>query len=211
MNKIILDPAAAYVIVTGGQFAGHALAATAPAKFVDEPSKPGEFTIEQGQQLLEAGKIQLAGDLRPTPVEKPEDAVVRLSDIEAVDGGKFLIRAPWMNEAETIKGENEARARLLEVQEAGLEVYRSTEAVAAKSLSPANAAAAGAAAITGEDGFSIVENGSNGYFDVIAPGKEPERVRGRANADKRLAELRAEAATPPLVVGPIVDDTADED
>src|SRR4051812_20767797 len=189
-----LNREAQYVIVTGGLYGGHTLVASHAVSIVDEPARPGEFTEEQAQHLLDAGKIQLASDLRPTPVERPEDAVVRLSDLEPMGDDKFLLRAPWLPEAETITGEEAARARLAEVQALGLEVYRSAEAAAAKTESPANAAAVAAATITGNDGFAIEETGSNGYYTVSGPNREPEKVRGKAAAEARLAELRAEAA-----------------
>ena len=206
-----LDANANYVIATGGQFGGHNLTATTPIKIVDEPARPAEFTAEQAEQLLVAGKIQLADDVRPTPVESPEDAVRRLAEIEAMDEGKFLIRAPWLAEAETVEGKEAAEVRFRNVILEGLKVYQAAEASAAETLSPANAASVAGAALTGSDGFQMIESGSNGYYDVVAPGREPERVRGKAKAEARLAELRVEAATPPIEP-PVVDpETLDPD
>ena len=192
-----LDPAINYVTATGGLYGGHTLVATHPVKIVEgEPSKPGEFTAEQAQHLLNAGKILPATDLRPTPVERPEDAVVRLSDVEEIENsGEFLIRAPWLPEgSETVKGRDEAAARLVEVRDEGLTKYRETIESLSGSMSPANAQAVAAAEIEGSDGFSITDDGSNGYYTITGPGDVSERIRGKANAEKRLAELRAEAS-----------------
>lgn len=189
-----LDPAGSYVTTTGGRYAGHDLVANHPITIVEEPSGPGQLTTEQGQQLLDARKIQLAADVRPTPVEKPEDAVRRLAVLERIEGDEFLLRAPWLPKAETISGEDKAHERLAEVRDLGIETYRSIEADAAKSTSPIVASDVAGAAITGGDGFSVEETGSNGYYTVVAPGREPEKVRGKANADKRLADLRIEIA-----------------
>lgn len=192
------DPAKNYVIAAAGLYAGHTLTASHDVTILDEPTRPGEFTPAIAEQLYDAGKLMLADDVRPTPVERPEDAVVRLADLEHIEDEKFLIRAPWLDEAETVTGADEAKARLLEVHDLGLEAYRAAETAAGRTLSPANAGAVAAATIAGDDGFSIIENGSNGYYDIVAPGKEPERVRGKTAAEKRLAELRVEAATPPI-------------
>ncbi len=194
MEKPVLDPSSNYVVVTGARYAGHDLPANHAAKFVEEPTAPGEFTIEQAQQLLDAGKLQLASDVRPTPVEKPEDEVERLTEMEAMGEDKFLIRAPWLGEGEVVAGADEAKARYAEVRDAGLETYRSVEAVAAKTLSGPNAGAVASNTLAGADGFGIVEAGSNGYYEVVAPGREPEKVRGKTNAEDRLAALRIEIA-----------------
>lgn len=197
-----LDPAASYVTTVGARYRGHDLAANYPVKIVEEPARPGELTEDEAQQLLDARKLMLAHDVRPTPIERPEDEVERLAEIEAMEDGKFLIRAPWLDGgSETVTGDDAARERFSAIKAEGLDKYRAAKDSAAKSgLSDANAGAVGSATITGSDGFGIVESGSNGYFEVLAPGREPEKVRGKANAEARLAELRTEAATPPVVV-----------
>lgn len=180
-----LDLNLAYVIATAGLYAGHRLVASHPVKIVEEPSAPGEFTEAQGQQLLDAGKVVPKSAMRPTPVETPEASVRRLAVLEPMGDDRFLLRAPWLDEAETITGEEPARTRLVEVYDLGLEAYRKAEEIAPL---------AGPATIAGDDGFAMDETGSNGYYTVTAPGKDPEKVRGKANAETRLAELRAEAA-----------------
>lgn len=192
-----LDPAADYVITTPGLYAGQTLVATHEIKIVDEPARPGEFTKEQAEQLLLGGRIQLASEVRPTPVERPEDGVLRLADVEAMEGGKFLIRAPWLpDQAEIVSGGIEkATARYEEVVALGLEAYNAARETAAASTSIANADAIAAATIAGNDGFQMIEAGSNGYYLVSGPNGEPETVRGKGKAEERLAELRAEAAT----------------
>jgi hypothetical protein len=194
MSKV-LDPNADYVVVTGGLYAGHTLVASAPVAIVEEPRKPGDLTTEQAQQLYDAGKLQLASEVRPTPVERPEDAVVRLSVLEPMEGGKFLLRAPWLPEgSETVTGdEDKAKARLAAIRDEGLATYEAVRSSAARK-NPESADAIAATTLAGGDGFQIVESGSIGYYTIIGPDREPERVRGKKAAETRLAEVRAEVA-----------------
>lgn len=205
------DPTISYVTAAGGLFAGHTLTARYPVTIVDEPARPAELTTEQAQHLVKAGKLIPASSARPTPVERPEDAVERLADLEPMEGDKFLIRAPWLPDgSETVTGEEQARARLAEVKQLGLDHYHAAEKAAAKTVDAQTAADVAGASITGGDGFGLSETGSNGYFTVSAPGKEPEKVRGREAAERRLAELRAEAAAATGNDGE-ADETRDED
>jgi hypothetical protein len=190
-----LDPNANYVVVSGGLYGGHTLVATHPVSIVEEPARPGEFTTEQAQHLLNGGRIQLGSEVRPTPVERPEDAVVRLSTLEPTGDGKFLIRAPWLPKgAEIVKGSSDAaNARLMKVREEGLTTYNEVRD-AVDDVNVADQIAANT--IAGGDALRIEETGSNGYYTIVgAPDREPERVRGKANAERRLAELRTELAT----------------
>jgi hypothetical protein len=191
------DPSISYVTAAGGRYADHDLAAGYPVKVTDEPTRPAEFTPAQMEQLVAGGKLVPVGTVRPTPVERPEDAVERLADLEPMEDDKFLIRAPWLDEAETVTGAEKAQARLVEVKEQGLEHYRKAEGIAAKTLAPNVAADVAGATLTGGDGFMITDDGSNGYYTITKPDGSTERVRGKDKAETRMAEMRAEAAAPP--------------
>ena len=180
-----------------GKFAtihGHDLNVGAPVKIVDgEPENPGDLTLDEATHLWAGGRIVYSEMARPTAVETPEQAAERLTDMEPLGDGKFLIRAPWLTESLTITGEEAAQTRRGEVVEEGVALYRNTAEVAGED------AAAGA---IGGDGWSMTEAGSNGYYEITGPGlDQPEKVRGKANAEQRLAELRGEAGGVTTQVG----------
>lgn len=172
-----------------GKFAtihGHDLNVGAPVKIVEgEPEKAGDLTLDEATHLWAAGRVVYSEMARPTAVETPEQAAARLTDMEPLGDDKFLIRAPWLTESLTITGAEAAHSRRDDVIAEGVSLYRNTAAVAG------DEAAAGA---IGGDGWSMTEAGSNGYYEITGPGlDQPEKVRGKANAEQRLAELRGEA------------------
>lgn len=182
------DKAKPLVMSRFGTLRGHALNAGAPITIVDDPSGRGEVTEAEAELLWNGGRLVYAGEARPTPVESPEDAAERLTVMEPLEPGLFLIRAPWLGEGERVQGREAADKRRAEVVQAGIDLHRETAEAAGTG--------AAAAALGNTDGFFMSEVGSNGYYDVGGPGIKTERVRGKANAEQRLAELRGEAGGP---------------
>lgn len=180
------DPTRSLAFARHGTLHGHTLHAAAPVRIVDEPSLSGELTHDDAVRLWSAGRIVYSEDARPTPVEKPEQAARRLTTIEPIGDDKHLIRAPWLSEGITVTGADKAMLRRDAVIAEGIELYGTTAEIGGE---------AAAASALGGDAFTITETGSNGYYDITGPGLvEPERVRGKANAETRVAELRGEAA-----------------
>ena len=182
------DKSKPLVMARFGTLRGHALNAGAPLTIVDDPEGPGEVTEDEAELLWGGNRITYADEARPTPVESPEDAAERLTVMEPLEPGLFLIRAPWLGEGERVQGREAADKRRAEVVQAGIDLHRKTADVAGSG--------AAAAALGNVDGFAMTEAGSNGYYDITGPGIEPERVRGKANAEQRLAELRGVAGGP---------------
>jgi hypothetical protein len=182
------DKAKPLVMARFGTLRGHALNAGAPVTIAAKPEGRGEVTEAEAELLWNGGRLVYAAEARPTPVESAEDAADRLTVMEPLEPGLFLIRAPWLGEGERVQGREAADKRRAEIVQAGIDLHRNTTEVAGSG--------AAAAALGNTDGFVMTEAGSNGYYEITGPGIEPERVRGRANAEQRLAELRGEAAGP---------------
>jgi hypothetical protein len=186
LDPAAFDPTRPLAIARHGTLNGHVLHAAAPVKVVDEPAAPGDLLHDDAARLWAAGRIVYAEDARPTPVEKPEQAARRLTVVEPLGDDKHLIRAPWLREGEIVTGTEATALRRDAVIAQGIELFGTTAEISGETA---------AANALGGDGFVITEAGSNGYYDITGPGlTEPERVRGRANAEARLAELRGAAS-----------------
>jgi hypothetical protein len=192
-----LDPTRPLVMTTGANVNGHDLMQRTAIEIVEEESdKPRELTVVQAEQLLNRGVLIYADRAVATPVETPRQTAERLADREELENGRVLIRAPWLTESEQV-AKGAADKRYAEVVEAGEQLYRET-------LAGGGPVEAAVLAVTATDGISVEETGSNGYYTVTAPGREPEKIRGRQNAEDRAAELRSEIAaetSPPVDSG----------
>ncbi|MFL6864116.1 MAG: hypothetical protein ACJ8DZ_14065 [Allosphingosinicella sp.] len=91
--------------------AGHAMAAGDPIAIVGEPKERGEVTEDQARRLWSGGTFVYAHEARPTPVESPEEAARRLTTMEDLGGGWYLINSPRLPEGEKVQGEDAATAR----------------------------------------------------------------------------------------------------
>jgi hypothetical protein len=172
-------------------------------------------------------------DFRPTPVadEQPaadpaqdQDWQVLAHGVEAIPGDaeNFFIKAEWLDETETVRGEEAAKARVEELR---------AEAIAKSAAAPvldddgnpidppqgdANDPAAeidGADPAQDQDSENAgdqdqaseasgalvsVEETGGGWYAIKAPWlAEPIKVRGEEAANKRAAEIAAEGAPPP--------------
>lgn len=188
------DASQPIVMARFGQLAGHNLNAGAPLAIVAEPSKPGEVDLDTAGQLWASGRAVYADMARPTPVETPLDAAKREADFEDLGGGWFLLRAPWLPDgAEKVQGEQAARDRLAVVIEAGVAYYTTLAEGTVVLPGEPDAETDAVADQSGAAEFAMTEAGSNGYYDITGPGlAEPLRIRGKANAEAKLAELRGE-------------------
>lgn len=118
LDPRLFDPAKPLRMGRFNTVNGHPLTPGANITIVEgEPKAAGEVTLDQATRLWSGRTFVYAEDARPTPVESPQDAAKRLIEVEPLDGGKFLLRAPWLDEAETYDTEaaaNERRAALIE-------------------------------------------------------------------------------------------------
>lgn len=160
-----------------GQLNGHPLAAGATVTVVDEESdEPRKITAELAARLWAGGTLSYADERYATPVESKEAYARRVTELEDLGGGWYLLRAPHLAEAEKIKGLEDAEKRRAEVISEGIELAPEVRQIGA---SP----------------FTFTEEGSNGWYEVHGPGlDEPLRVRGKAAAEAKVAELTTAAA-----------------
>jgi hypothetical protein len=174
------------VLARAGQVNGHQLEQGEALSVVDDESEQrGELTAEQAARLWSGGRVVYADRALPTPVESPEAYAERTTEVDDLGKGKFLIRAPWLSEAVTVSADSVAERRA-EIVSGGVERHR----LLIDRVGPE----AAAAVVTGADGFSLDDKG-NGNFEIAGPGlDEPLKVRGRANAEEKLDELRTAAA-----------------
>lgn len=191
------DAAQPMIMSRGHTVAGHPLVRSTRITIVDDESdKPGHLTAAQAEHLFRSGVLVYAANALPTPVETPRQAATRLATIEELGRGRFLIRAPWLDEGEKISGAEAAVKRHAEVIEDGVVQYREL-------LQKGGVVAAAAVLSEQDDGFALVEAGSNGYYEITGPGlDEPEKVRGKQKAEDRLAELRAAEAEKAAAIQP---------
>lgn len=189
LDPATFDRAKPLVLARGETINGHDLVAGTTVELVDEETDArAQLTEQQAVRLWAGGTLIYADRALPTPVESPRQMAERVTVLEPMGNGQFLLRAPWLGEGEIIKGAEKAGNRRREVVEEGVAKYQSLAESAG--LDAAVAEVGGV-----PDGFEIAEVGSNGYYEINGPGlDEPEKVRGRANAEARMAELRAAAA-----------------
>lgn len=188
------DASKPIVMARFGRLNDHDLNAGAPLMIVAEPAKAGEVDADTAAQLWASGRAVYAELARPTPVEAPIDAAKREANIETLDGGWFLLRAPWLPEgSEKVQGEQAARDRLAVVIEAGKVYYETlAEGTVVLQGQPSDDTDA-AGEQSGAAGFTMTEAGGNGYYEITGPGlDEPLKVRGKAAAEAKLAELRGD-------------------
>ncbi len=187
MTTPSFDRNASYAMAQFATVLGHGLNVGTPIQIVDgaDGSTAGQLDPTTAQILFDKGTIAPLDDIRPTPVETPEQEARRVISIEPLGGGWWLIRSPWLEEPEKVQGEDEAHVRYEELIAAG----RPAKAV------PTPNDGTGLVPNDEPVGFTLAETGSNGYFEINGPGMaKPEKVRGKAEADGRLAELQAEYA-----------------
>lgn len=176
------------VMARGTTVNGHALARGTEVGIVEEQTADRALlTSAQAHQLFRSGVLVYADRVYATPVETPRQMAERMTVLEPLGEGRFMLHAPG-RDSESIKGPDKAAERRAEVVNEIEARYRETAEQAGGE--------AAAASILQTDGFELTEAGSNGYYQITGPGlEEPEKVRGKANAEARLAELRAAAAT----------------
>jgi len=185
------DPTKPLVMARFNTVGGFALAAGDPITIVEEPKNRGEVTAETAERLF-GSTFVYADQARPTPVESPQDAARRLIEVDDLGGGWFLIRAPWLGEGEKHQGREATDARVAELIEAGQPADFDPATVAAANTTGGDSTGGqGSADDTSTQTFTLEETGSNGFYTISGPGlDEPIKVRGRANAEAKLAELQ---------------------
>lgn len=182
------DPAKPLVMGRFNTVGGFALASGDPITIVpegQEPKERGEVTLDTAARLFGSGTFVYAEDARPTPVETPQQAAERLVEVDELDGGWYLIRAPWLGEGEKVQGREAADARRAELVAAGQPTTDSSDT-------------GGTTGDQGGDGkppaFAMTE-GENGWHEITGPGlEEPLKIRGKEAAEAKLAELNGGAA-----------------
>lgn len=178
------DPNRPLIMARDDRVGGHALRARDLITVVDEPELPGQLTADQARHLWVNGLLVYEDRATATPVESPEAYAARVTEVDELGHGKFMIRAPWLGEGEQVPADRLADRRKQIVEE-GAALHR--ERIEDVGIEAAAAIAAGT------DGFTLNDNG-NGNFEITGPGlEEPVKVRGRANAEDKLAELRTAA------------------
>lgn len=182
-----------------------------------------------------------ADAFRPTPVaEEPEadegdgdqtDWLVRAHGVEVTapeaEGGNYLIKADWLDEAETVHGEEAAKARAAELRaEAEAKTGEGDDAANEGEGGDDSSAGEGeggdedpTAQVKDENGNDLnppagdpndppaqidhsksvtVEETGGGWYAIKAPWlAEPIKVRGEEAANQRAAEIAAEGPPPP--------------
>lgn len=189
LDPSAFDAARAIVMSRSSTVGGHDLRSGEPLTIVDadEPEGRGEITLDQAKRLWARGLFVYEGDVRPTPVETPQQAALRTIKVDVLDGDVHLIRAPWL-ESEKVQGAEAAAMRVAELVAAGHPVPDGAPA------DPVVIAQPGAVEppVQQRNRFTVTEAGSNGYFEITGPGlDEPEKVRGKDKAEARAAELEA--------------------
>lgn len=194
------DPTKPLVVSAFAQVHEHDLTVGTEVKIVEEqsdPPAPGEVTLDEAIHLWRADKIDYTENARPTPVASPEDEAERLTEIERLSKNKFLIRAPWLAEGETITGREEAAKRYAEVVQQGID-------------DPTPVAPMGVTVEAETEDevddtpqtFGFKEAGSNGYYEITGPNLKPYKVRGEAAAQAEVERLTA--GTPPIIPTDVV-------
>jgi hypothetical protein len=179
------DPTQPIVMARNNTVGGHALRAGEALTIVDadEPEGRGEVTLDQATTLWARGTFVYLTDVRPTPVESPQDAARRLIEVDELGGGWYLIRAPWLPEGEKVQGAEATETRKAELIAAGQPTDVVAQAVVVDQPAPPS---------NSGPLYTMTEAGSNGYYQISGPGlAEPEKVRGEDKAAARLAELEA--------------------
>jgi hypothetical protein len=78
--------------------AGHPLNAGTPITVTDSPAAAGEVDAETADRLFAAGLAIYADKASATPVETHRAAAERLTEIDDLGGGSFLVRGPGINQ-----------------------------------------------------------------------------------------------------------------
>jgi hypothetical protein len=180
------DPKRRLVLTSDQLVNGHELSQGRQIAIVDDESdQPGELTEDQAGLLYQQGTLIHSDRAVATPVETPEQYAGRATEVEELDNGNFLIRAPWLGEGEIVPA-SKLDARRQEIVDQGAEAHRQL----IEDFGPS----AAVAITTGTDGFGADDKG-NGNFEITGPGiAEPIKIRGKANAEAKISELRAAAA-----------------
>lgn len=149
------------------------VAATAFVFAGDRYEKGDPFPRLGNATTFKPGLIRRQYDSRKVDhVEPDADSPVQMT---GPSGGRYTIKAPWLEKPEVVRGKAKAEERLAELREAG-------------------------APLGWIDGGSdvTVEGGDGGWYTVRAPWLEaPERVQGRAAAEARQRELHDAGAPMP--------------
>lgn len=122
-----------------------------------DPFNPEGASDRQRAAQYESRAVNFAPDEAPDPVQmKP-----------AEKNGRWLITAPWLEEAEEVRGKKNAEDRVAQLREEG----------------PPLGFIPGGSEVT-------VEEQGGGWFEVDAPWlEEAEKVQGREDAEKRQREI----------------------
>jgi hypothetical protein len=181
LDPRLFDPAKPLRMGRFNTVNGHPLTPGANITIVEgEPKAAGEVTLDQATRLWSGRTFVYAEDARPTPVESPQDAAKRLIELEPLDGGKFLLRAPWLAEAETYDTEAAANERRDALIEAG---------------QPVGSPPAAADAPGGQQGEGDQDDGTtDDRIKALVDANTEVQLRDKIDA---LNEAR-EAADPPL-------------
>lgn len=164
-NPRLFDATRPLVIVRSVQLYDHDVTGGDPLIIVEaDPKEKGEVTKDIALRLWLTGIADYSGDVRPTPVETPEQGAERLTEMDDLGGGWFLIRAPWLGEGEKVHGKAKAAER--------------RAAIVAKGDTK---------------GVRVDGDGDGGWFNVTAPWlDDAEKVQGHdaawARADALIAE-----------------------
>lgn len=180
------DPTKPLVMARFNTVGGFALAAGDPLTIVDEPKERGEITLDTATRLFGTTFVY-ADQARPTPVETPQQAAKRLIEVDDLEGGWHLIRAPWLGEGEKVQGREAADKRVAELIEAG----QPTETAQTETGTETGTSDAG-----GKPAAFEMTEGKNGWYEITGPGlDEPLKVQGKEAADAKLAELQGGGQT----------------
>lgn len=181
------DPTKPLVMKSFNTVGGFALAAGESVSIVEEPKERGEITLATATRLF-GRTFVYADEARPTPVETPQEAAKRLVEVDELDGGWYLIRAPWLGEGEKVQGRDAADKRVAELIEAGQPIGTVQTGTGAETGGTGDAGGKPAA-------FEMTE-GENGWYDITGPGLDvPLKVRGKEAAEAKLAELQGGGQT----------------
>ena len=118
------DASKPLVMARFGTLNGHDLTLGSPITVTEEDSEAaGNASPDLARTLWASGTFDYAENARPTPVESPEDAAERATEVDDLDNGWFLLRAPWLGEGERVHGKDALAKRRAEVVAAGVKVY----------------------------------------------------------------------------------------
>jgi hypothetical protein len=125
------------------------------------PEGMDELAVGVRMRLWLTARAVYAKDHTPTPVESEAEALARSVVIEPLQGGYYMITAPWLPAGEKVRGKAAAEAR--------------RDAIIAY----------------GDPKGVTVEGGEGGWYQIEAAWlSEPEKVQGQDAAEARARELR---------------------